>query len=187
MWVEGGPGPIYFDISLKIVFKKILFIKGLVFCKKNDDSKMKIRFWAFVWTCRATLEINALWNKQYFLWYCLKQYASSVSSFALLCCHAPRAILFYSFSACDFILFFWGGGIWYSWNRYIHILSDDQHWLWSVHNTICEQHNTIWNQHNMICLNYFQKNNPDINPDREAMIETSPKLYLHVLIESVWR
>ena len=109
MWVEGGPGPIYFDISLKIVFKKILFIKGLVFCKKNDDSKMKIRFWAFVWTCRATLEINALWNKQYFLWYCLKQYASSVSSFALLCCHAPRAILFYSFSACDFI-FFWGGG-----------------------------------------------------------------------------
>ena len=110
MWVEGGPGPIYFDISLKIVFKKILFIKGLVFCKKNDDSKMKIRFWAFVWTCRATLEINALWNKQYFLWYCLKQYASSVSSFALLCCHAPRAILFYSFSACDFIFFGGGGG-----------------------------------------------------------------------------
>ena len=109
MWVEGGPGPIYFDVSLKIVFKKILFIKGLVFCKKNDDSKMKIRFWAFVWTCRATLEINALWNKQYFLWYCLKQYASSVSSFALLCCHAPRAVLFYSFSACDFI-FFSGGG-----------------------------------------------------------------------------
>ena len=45
----------FLDLYLKSVFKKILFVKSLVFWKKNEN-QIENKFWTFVWPCYT-------WNK----------------------------------------------------------------------------------------------------------------------------
>ena len=53
----------FLDLSLKIVFKKILFKKSLDFLKKTK-SKMKLNSEHLFEL--AALEMNAIWRMQYF-------------------------------------------------------------------------------------------------------------------------
>ena len=47
----------FLDTYLKSTFKKILFIKSLVFWKKNEKQN-KIKFWTFASTCYTWYKCN---------------------------------------------------------------------------------------------------------------------------------
>ena len=56
------------DLHLKrLIKKKNLFWKSLVFWKKESEMKWNSEHLFKL----ATLEINAIWRRQYFFWYCL--------------------------------------------------------------------------------------------------------------------
>ena len=71
--------------------------------------------------------------------------------FVLLCSHASRTLF-----AIQFLLaiFFCEGEICYGWKKYKYV-SNNLNWRWALIK-------------NLICLNYFEKKNPDTNPDWEC-------------------
>ena len=66
------------DLYLKAFSKKILFVKSLVFWKKNE-TRNEMKFWTFFEL--ATFEANVIWKMQHFFWYCLNTTVCKFNNF----------------------------------------------------------------------------------------------------------